>query len=133
MPGLGLAPAERVRRRPEFERAYAAGRRLHGRYLTLFVVPNGLAYSRLGVAATRKLGSAVQRNRAKRLAREIFRRNKLTSGLDIIVVARREMLDASFSTLEADYLAALRKHDPRQPNGVDAARRARRPRPASRV
>ena len=39
--------------------------------MTLFVVPNGITRCRLGVAATRKLGSAVVRNRAKRLAREL--------------------------------------------------------------
>ena len=59
------------------------------------------------MAATRKLGSAVERNRAKRLAREVFRRHKMAAGLDIVIVPRREMLDAPFTSLEADYLAAL--------------------------
>ncbi len=133
-PGQGLAPAERVRRRPEFERAYNTGARIHGRFLTLFIVPNGLACMRLGVAATRKLGPATVRNRAKRLAREVFRRHKLIAGFDIVVVPRREMLDAPFSSLEADYLATLRKYD------RDAPPRARPPwsrrrgaRPHSRV
>jgi ribonuclease P protein component len=132
--GQRLAPAERVRRRPEFERAYDTGVRVHGRFMTLFVVPNGMEASRLGVAATRKLGSAVERNRAKRVSRELFRRHKITAGLDIIVVPRREMLDASFATLESDYLAALerRTHERRAPHGRPAAGR-RRARPPSRV
>src|SRR5262245_42369443 len=96
-PGHGLAPAERVRRRPDFERAYETGLRIHARFMTLFVVANGGVATRLGVAATRKLGSAVERNRAKRLAREIFRRHKAGTGLDIVIVPRREMLDASFA------------------------------------
>ena len=121
--GQGVAPAERVRRRPEFERAYNSGIKVHGRFMTLFVVPNGTSTSRLGVAATRKLGSAVERNRAKRLSRELFRRHKVTAGLDIVIVPRREMLDASFATLESDYLAILerRRHE-RRPPGKDAAR-----------
>ena len=127
--GQGLTPVERVRRRPEFERAYNTGMRVHGRFMTLFVVANGLTGSRLGVAATRKLGPAVARNRAKRIARELFRRHKVTAGLDIVIVPRREMLDASFSTLEADYLAALerRTHERRTPSRRPAAggRRAR--------
>jgi ribonuclease P protein component len=122
--GQGLPPVERVRRRPEFKRAYDTGTRVHGRFLTIFVVSNGLSRSRLGVSATRKLGPATVRNRAKRLAREVFRRHKITSGLDIIIVPRREMLDAPFSSLEADYLAALRKHDLRSvPRGQRSARR----------
>jgi ribonuclease P protein component len=110
-PGHGLAPAERVRRRPDFERAYSSGVRIHARFMTLFVVANGGTATRLGVAATRKLGSAVERNRAKRLAREVFRRHKIGGGLDIVIVPRREMLDASFASLETDYTSALDRRD----------------------
>jgi ribonuclease P protein component len=110
-----LTRADRVRRRPEFERAYETGRRVHGRFMMLFVVPNGGTRTRLGVAATRKLGSAVERNLAKRRAREIFRRHNVTAGLDVIIVPRREMLDASFANLEADYLAALSRRDTERP------------------
>src|SRR4249920_166326 len=103
MKSQGLSARERIRRRPEFERAYASGARIHGRFMMLFVLVNGGATPRLGVAATRKLGSAVERNRAKRLARELFRRGKTATGLDIVIVPRREMLDVSFATLEADF------------------------------
>src|SRR5829696_2649429 len=75
--------------------------------MTVIVVANGGEMARLGVAATRKLGPATDRNRAKRLAREVFRRNKPVEGLDVVVVPRREMLDALFTSLEADYRAAL--------------------------
>ena len=107
MVGQRFTPAEHVRRRADFERAYSSGARIHARYMTVFVVPNGGPVARLGVAATRKLGPATDRNRAKRLAREVFRRNKPVEGLDVVVVPRREMLDALFTSLEADYRAAL--------------------------
>ena len=109
MPGQGLAAAERIRRRPEFERVYDEGARVHGRFMTLFVLPNGSATARFGVAATKKIGPAADRNRAKRLAREVFRRRKVAAGLDIVVVPRREMLDAPFDSLEADYHATLER------------------------
>ena len=129
-----LTRADRVRRRPEFERAYETGRRIHGRFMMLFVVPNDGSRTRLGVAATRKLGSAVERNRAKRLAREIFRRHNVTAGLDIIIVPRREMLDASFAHLEADYLAALTRRDSERPRSPHRGARGGRGRgPAQRV
>jgi ribonuclease P protein component len=120
--------ADRVRRRSEFERAYNTGVRIHGRFMTVFVVANGTATSRLGVSATRKLGSAVERNRAKRLARELFRRRKVAAGVDIIVVPRREMLDAPFAILESDYHAALDRRDrPQPPRTPRVAGRGRRP------
>ena len=109
----GLAPRERIRRRPDFERAYSEGVRFHARFMTLIVVPNSCTHPRLGVAASRKLGAAVSRNRAKRLARELFRCHKIgpafeaLPGLDVVIVPRREMLDAPFAALEADYTRAL--------------------------
>jgi ribonuclease P protein component len=129
-----LPRAARVRRRPEFERAYDTGTRIHARFMTVFVVPNGGSLSRFGVAATRKLGSAVERNRAKRRARDLFRRHKLAAGLDIVIVPRREMLDAPFVSLEADYLAALdRRHREPSRSPGSAGRGRRGTRAASRV
>ena len=69
----------------------------------MFLLPNAQPVGRLGIAATRKLGGAVQRNKAKRLIREVFRRNKIAEGFDVVVVPKRELIDASLSVLEADY------------------------------
>ena len=113
----------RIRRRPEFERIYSAGARAHGRFMTVFVLPNNGAVARLGVAATRKIGSSVARNRAKRLAREVFRRHKMAAGFDIVIVPRREMLDAPFASLEADYHTAVHRSE----RGSSKPSRSRRP------
>lgn len=102
--------------------------------MTVFATPNGRDYSRLGVAATRKLGSAVLRNRAKRLAREVFRHHKMVAaGLDIVIVPRRELLDAPFTNLEHDYLATLERRAQARPQPPRARSRGRGARPASRV
>jgi ribonuclease P protein component len=102
-------PEERIRRRAEFQQIYAQGVRINGRYSTVFVLANKRAIGRLGIAATKKLGGAVERNRAKRLIREVFRRNKIAPGLDVVVVPKRELLDASLTVLEADYLNTLER------------------------
>ena len=106
---MSFRPTERIRRRADFKHVYERGARIHGRYATLFVLANSLDRGRLGIAATRKLGGAVQRNRAKRLIREVFRRNKVAAGFDVVVVAKRELLDASLTVLEADYRALLER------------------------
>jgi ribonuclease P protein component len=105
--GRGLSRTERIRRRADFQRVYDRGARLHGQYSTVFVLRNDEGGCRLGIAATKKLGGAVLRNRAKRLIREIFRRNKIAEGLDIVVIPRRELLDASLTLIETDYLKIL--------------------------
>ena len=85
----------------------------------MFMLPNQRAVGRLGIAATKKLGGAVQRNRAKRLIREVFRRNNIALGFDVVVVPKRELLDATLNVLEAEYRNNLdRRVRPRRPDGA---------------
>jgi ribonuclease P protein component len=116
-----LTQAERLRRRLDFQQVYDRGVRLHGRLLTIFILQTGQPVSRLGIAATRKLGGAIVRNRAKRLIREIFRRNKAATapagdtGIDVVVVPRREALAATYAALETDFRAVLARSRRQRP------------------
>lgn len=83
--------------------------------MTVFLLRTGSSTSRLGVAATRKLGDAVVRNRAKRLARELYRRHKPRPGLDVVLVPKREFLTADFADLERDYAALVSARQDRAP------------------
>ena len=106
----------RLRSRHEFTAVQQDGRRVAARYVTLLGKPNTLERDRLGIIASRRLGGAVVRNRAKRRLREVFRRG-LSPGaqrpgdrtLDVVAIARRELLDAPFAALEADFQTALRR------------------------
>jgi ribonuclease P protein component len=106
---LRFRPSQRIRRHADFQEIYKNGTRVHGRYCTLFVRPNQSLVGRLGIAATKRLGGAVQRNRAKRLIREIFRHNDIAPGFDVVVVPKRQFFEASLTILEADYRAALER------------------------
>jgi ribonuclease P protein component len=107
----GFRRDERIRRRPEFQQVYERGTRVHGAFFTVFMLPTQAASGagRLGIAATKKLGGAVSRNRAKRLIREVFRRTKIAPGFDVVVVPKREMLDASQTALEAEYRSIIER------------------------
>ena len=98
---------QHIRHRTEFQYVYDRGRKLHGRTMTIFLLPRTDASTRLGIAATKKIGGAVARNRAKRLVREVFRRNPAPPGYDIVVVPRRQVFDVSFSSLESEYVATV--------------------------
>ena len=64
------------------------------REFAIFARPNGMSRSRLGVTATRRIGNAVVRNRARRLVREAYRthRRDVPAGFDIVVVVRTALL-----------------------------------------
>lgn len=66
--------------------------------------------SRLGVVTSRKVGHAVDRSRARRLLREIFRRHRqeLISSTDVVLVALPSIRGRSYADVERDFLAAAR-------------------------
>jgi ribonuclease P protein component len=106
-PSHGLGRLERIRRRADFQLVYDRGVRVHGRLMTAIVLATDRHAARLGVAATRKLGGSVVRNRAKRLIREVFRRNKPGETIDLVLVPRKELTTAPFPDLEDDYRRLL--------------------------
>lgn len=79
--------------------------------MTALFLANGLPHDRLGIIASRRLGGAVQRNRAKRLIREIFRLHKHSAaGWDVVIIPRPEMLEADLPSLEADFRSIFQRH-----------------------
>jgi ribonuclease P protein component len=100
----GLSTRARLHQTREFQRVYQRGTRAAGEWITVVLMrqatPRG---TRLGVSVSKDNGSAVCRNKIKRLLREAFRleRNSLPADLDIVLIPRpRE---------EAVPLAALRQ------------------------
>lgn len=109
-------PAVRLASHVEFRAVQQRGRRVAARYVTLIGRPNDRGCDRLGIVASRKVGNAVVRNRAKRRLREIFRREEpdrvSQSGrrpFDVVMIVRRELADAPFAAVSADVQGALRK------------------------
>lgn len=77
--------------------------------MTMFTREREEGVARLGIAATRKMGAAVARNRAKRLVRELFRHHKPATPVDVVVVPRRELLDAPFDRVESEFQSLLQR------------------------
>ena len=105
--------AAKLRSRAEFTVVQNGGRRASGRYLTLLGRPNTLGRDRLGIIASKRVGGAVDRNRAKRRVRALFRQEiaqrQSAADFDLVVIVRQELVRASFPAIAADFQAALRK------------------------
>ncbi|MEO6212711.1 MAG: ribonuclease P protein component [Vicinamibacterales bacterium] len=118
MPSHSFTKTQRVRRRGEFQQVFKSGYRVGSRYFTLLFTPAHGPATRLGIVASKKLGDAVHRNRAKRLIREIFRHNQALPGtrpVDVIVIPRRELFDVPYSELDRDFRTAWRRGSTRVP------------------
>jgi ribonuclease P protein component len=90
-------PRQRLHQPAEFRAVRQHGRKFTDAYFSLCVVANHESHPRLGLSiATRTFGSAVARNRIKRLARESFRLNQHSlPPVDIAVTAREAARTAS--------------------------------------
>lgn len=73
---------------------------------TMFALASPAGRLRLGITVTRKVGSAVERNRIKRILREVFRHNRhrMTVPLDLVVNAHRSILGRSSRAIEREFL-----------------------------
>jgi len=102
--------SQRIRKRGGFRRVYDAGRKVHGRFFTAFVLDAEPGSLRIGLTVTRKVGASHERNRCRRLLREAFRRNRAEAndvGADVVFNARREMVGASYAEVEAEMIKLL--------------------------
>ena len=81
---------ETLKTNSDFRRAYARGKSYTNPALVMYVRKNRAGSCRIGITASKKIGNAVQRNRARRVIREAFRQINLPlkGNFDIVFVAR---------------------------------------------
>ena len=117
----GLRREERLRRQADFEIIAKEGIRRHTKNFLIIARRNDQGFCRLGAVASKKLGKAVERNRAKRLVREFFRRNKdkLSPSTDYVIVGKKgaEEMQYAHVAAELSVLLELRGEDSQRSGG----------------
>ena len=78
-----------------------AGKAIAHPFVILLYLPNELDQVRIGVAAGKSIGNAVERNRAKRVMRAAMQAllTDLKPGFDIVLIARKPVLNAKSTDL----------------------------------
>jgi len=101
-----LAGDNRLKKRKDFKKVYAKGKTSANKYLVAYVLNNNHNTIRIGFSVSKKIGNAVERNKIKRVLREICRLNihKFISGIDVIFIARSKIKGISYSKVEKELL-----------------------------
>lgn len=109
---MGKGKIDSLTENYEFKRTYKKGAPFYGRYVVLYRFDNKRNEKiRLGITATKKVGKANKRNRARRLIFESFRlmypNFKIKS--DVVIAARASMAEASYKEVFDELLRLTRK------------------------
>jgi len=123
---FGLTGVDRSRgrlsRSEDFARVYRSGRSVANRYLVLYYFERSSPESaeaavgpRVGFSVSKRLGTAVDRNRIKRILREAYNANRrfLRGNMDFVLIARTPLVElletGGFAAVEAKMLEVFGK------------------------
>jgi ribonuclease P protein component len=110
--GNTLSKKQRIIKASLFREAFAQKRSFVGRFMVLWLREGEGAALRLGVVTSKKVSNrAVDRNRARRVLRDSFRRHRaeFSGAFDVVIIGRRNILSAPSADVEAELLRLARK------------------------
>lgn len=103
----------RLQKNRDFQKVYDKGRFFVHPLLVIYVLRrSGAPFSRIGFAAGKKIGNAVQRNRVRRQLKEVVRLNghqELFQNSDVIVMIRKPALLVRYAQIQEAYLSCEKK------------------------
>jgi ribonuclease P protein component len=109
---LSFPKARRLTRTSDFDRVKEGGHRERGKFMVLAALElQDSGVSRAGLITSRRLGSAIVRNRTRRRLREIVRKyqHHLRQGFWIVITARSDAARASYRALEDEWLRLAKR------------------------
>ena len=106
-----------------YNKSYRSGKHFFGRYICVYVLkdtharllqkshPQRLVINRFGISVSKKVGTAVKRNRAKRIIRAAYAplEDKLLKGFLIVISAKPEISGRKSPEIEGELRYAMKK------------------------
>lgn len=108
---FSFGKVNRIKSKNAFQLVYQTGRSVVDSMSVMYVLPNEEQNIKIGFAVGKKMGTAVTRNRVKRLMREVFRhrRDELKNGVEIIWVARKKLIAADIYTYDRIFMRLAKR------------------------
>ena len=102
---------EVLRRDRDFSSIYKKGKSVGDKFVVVFSKKNNLPYNRTAFLASKKVGNAVARNRARRLMKESYRSlcDQLVPGYDLIFIARNTINNSKCADVKKSIEAAAKR------------------------
>ncbi len=106
------ANSESLKKTQQFNHVYKNGKYYANKYLVMYVLENELSVNRIGISVSKKVGNSVVRHRMTRLVRESYRLHEdiFNSGLDIVVVVRKDAALMTYAKIESAFLHLGKLH-----------------------
>ncbi|WP_251454696.1 ribonuclease P protein component [Veillonella intestinalis] len=106
-----LDKERRIRKNNEYRLVYKHGNYEVGRLCVIYRMPVAKQPTRIGFVTGKKVGGAVERNRARRLMKEVYRLNQhaIREGYAIVVVGRARMAEATYEQARKEMMYLFKK------------------------
>lgn len=106
-----MQPIGTLKTNSDFRRAYMRGKSYTNPALVTYVIKNRAGICRVGITASKKIGNAVERNRARRVIREAFRtiNEPICGNYDIVFVARTRTVYKKSTEIRQVMISSLKQ------------------------
>ncbi len=104
--------SQSLKKNSDFQVVYENGKSYSNKYFVMYLYENNQSINRLGISVSKKVGNSVVRHRLARLIRESYRlhENIFNSGLDIVIVVRKNAASIGYHEAESALLHLAKLH-----------------------
>lgn len=94
-----------VKKNTEFSNILKNGKKYYSNILNVYILKNSYNYNRFGISISKKIGSAVVRNKFKRQIKDIIDKNKIEfKGYDILIISKSNLKDSKYIDIKLNIL-----------------------------
>ncbi len=104
---------EMVKKHEDFNKIINTGKKVSNKYMIIFSLEKSFPKPNFGIAVGKKLGNAVERNKMKRIFRNLIDNNRLLfkNYHNYIIMIKKEAKNTSYQTLDEEMKKILKKEE----------------------